>query len=149
MPELLIPFVNFAIALVIVLIVGLIVYLISKVTTFITTFAFYFFVCSLLLIAITNSVGVNYLNLYPTMGETIDMVIKYIAAPFIVTYTAFFEGIVGICGLFMDETPVRTFLLDSPNVIFVVCYQFSIFLISLILFKKEEKKDNDNSVYRE
>ena len=149
MPELLIPFVNFLIALVVVVLFCLIVYLISKVTTFFSTIAFYFFLSSLLLIAISNNVGVNYLNFYPTMGETIDTLLSYLAQPFVLVYKSFFGGIVGVCSLFMDSTPVNDFLIENTNLVFVTCYQASIFFLSLLIFKKEDKQTNDNSVYRE
>ena len=150
MPEILIPSVNFIITFVIFfLIVGLI-YLVSKKCRLMPTILFYFFISSILMLVVAMEPGVTYLELYPSMGVAIDGALAIITLPFTYIYTIFAESIVVLSSLVLeDPTIVGVFLLNDMSMIYLIAFQGVLFLLSLLIFKKKNKKNLNQSQYRD
>ena len=150
MPEILIPSVNFIITFVIFfLIVGL-VYLVSKKCRLMPTILFYFFIASILMLLCAMEIGVTYLELYPSMGVAIDGALAIITMPFTYIYTFFAESIVVLSSLILeDATIVEEFLLNDMSMIYLIAAQGVLFLLSLLIFKKKNKKNLNQSQYRD
>lgn len=150
MPEILIPSVNFIITFVIFfLIVGLI-YLVSKKCRLMPTILFYFFISSILMLVASMELGVTYLELYPSMGVAIDGALAIITLPFTYIYTIFAESIVVLSSLILeDATIVEEFLLNDMSMIYLIAAQGVLFLLSLLIFKKKNKKNLNQSQYRD
>ena len=125
-------------------------YLISKKCRLIPTIFFYFFISSVLMLVTSLELGSTYLELYPTMGILIDETLYVIAFPFIFIYTLFAESIVTLSSLVLeDATIVAQFLLDDLPILYLIAAQGVLFLLSLLMFKKKNKKNLNESQYRE
>ena len=150
MPEILIPSVNFIITFTLFFLIGGLVYLISKKCRLIPTIFFYFFISSVLMLVTSLELGSTYLELYPNMGILIDETLYVIAFPFIFIYTLFAESIVTLSSLVLeDATIVAQFLLDDLPILYLIAVQGVLFLLSLLMFKKKNKKKLNESQYRE